>query len=149
MIRAFGPSVYAFATFPPFAALLVALIPFRHSAGLDFILKGLGDPLVPLAMFAVGLKLELRLPTEGAAFAFGLFVKMVLSPLVALLVAHVLGATGIAARVAILEAAMPPMITAGALAAFAGLAPELSAALVGYGVLGSLVTVPLWARLLS
>jgi hypothetical protein len=34
------------------------------------------------------------------------------------------------------------MITAGALATMAGLAPELCAALVGYGVLLSLVTLP-------
>jgi predicted permease len=37
---------------------------------------------------------------------------------------------------------MPPMITAGALATMAGLAPELAAALVGYGVLLALVVLP-------
>jgi hypothetical protein len=39
------------------------------------------------------------------------------------------------------------MITAAALAMAAGLAPELAAALVGWGVVASLVTVPLWAAL--
>jgi len=41
------------------------------------------------------------------------------------------------------------MITAGALAIAAGFAPELSAALVGYGLVISLVTLPLMAKLLA
>jgi len=44
---------------------------------------------------------------------------------------------------------MPSMITAGALAAAAGLAPELAAALVGYGIVLSLATLPLWLWLLG
>jgi hypothetical protein len=42
---------------------------------------------------------------------------------------------------------MPPMISAGALAAMAGLAPRLVAALVGYGVLLALLSVPALAAL--
>jgi hypothetical protein len=40
------------------------------------------------------------------------------------------------------------MITAGALAIAAGFAPELSAALVGYGIIVSLVTLPLISYLM-
>jgi hypothetical protein len=39
------------------------------------------------------------------------------------------------------------MITAGALCMSAGIAPELAAALVGYGIVLAQVTVPLWAAL--
>ena len=49
------------------------------------------------------------------------------------------------ARVTVLEAAMPSMVTAGALAIAHGLAPRLAAAMVGYGLLLSLATLPLWA----
>jgi predicted permease len=59
-----------------------------------------------------------------------------------------LGMRGLPAQVAILEAGMPPMITAGAMASMAGLVPELCAALVGYGVAIAFVSVPLWAALL-
>jgi predicted permease len=38
------------------------------------------------------------------------------------------------------------MVTAGALAIGHGLAPRLAAAMVGYGVLLSLLTLPLWAQ---
>jgi predicted permease len=48
-------------------------------------------------------------------------------------------------RVNVLETAMPPMITAAALAIAHCLAPRLAAALAGYGILFSLVTLPLWA----
>ena len=53
-----------------------------------------------------------------------------------------------AASVGVLETAMPPMITAGALAISHRLAPSLAAALVGYGTVLSLVTLPLWAAML-
>jgi hypothetical protein len=41
------------------------------------------------------------------------------------------------------------MITAGALAIAAGFAPALSAAMVGYGILVSLITLPLIASLIE
>ena len=47
-------------------------------------------------------------------------------------------------QVNVLESAMPTMITAGALAIAHNLAPRLAAALVGYGILLSLVTLPAW-----
>ena len=44
---------------------------------------------------------------------------------------------------------MPTMITAAALAIAAGLAPRLAAAMIGYGILLSLATLPAWAWLLA
>lgn len=52
-------------------------------------------------------------------------------------------------RATVLEAAMPSMITAAALAIAHGLAPRLAAALVGYGIVLSMATLPLWAALLA
>lgn len=134
--------------FPPFIALLVALIPFPHPRVLESVLERVGDTLVPLAMFAVGLKLSFRPPAERGALIFGLGAKMLLSPLVAFAFVSLVGASPPVVRVAVFEAGMPSMITAGALSILAGLAPELAAALVGYGVLLALVTLPVLARLL-
>ena len=50
------------------------------------------------------------------------------------------------ARATVLEAAMPPMVTAGALAIAQQLAPRLAAAMVGYSLLLSLLTLPLRAQ---
>ncbi|WP_151028996.1 AEC family transporter [Aliarcobacter cibarius] len=69
-----------------------------------------------------------------------LIVKLIFAPIVAIIVCKIFGWTGLAATVSILEAAMAPMITAGAIAAMAGLAPRLSSAIVGYGILFSFVT---------
>jgi predicted permease len=128
--------------FPPFIALLAALVPFHHPAWLESVLQRLGEALVPVAMCAVGLTLRLRLPGEPLAFAIGLATKMALFPFLVAVACAAVGVHGPAVRVAVLESAMPPMITAGALATMAGLAPELAAALVGYGVLLALALLP-------
>jgi malate permease and related proteins len=45
-----------------------------------------------------------------------------------------------AALISIMESGMGPMISAGAVASMAGLAPRLSSAIVGYGILISFFT---------
>jgi predicted permease len=136
------------ARFPPFVALVVALLPLPRPEPLDDVLLWVGRALVPIAMFAVGLKLRLGRPSDGVPLAVGLGLKMAVAPLLAFALGRLLGAHGAPARVAVLEAGMPPMITAGALAVLANLAPPLASALVGYGVLFSLVTLPAIAWLL-
>lgn len=138
-------------TFPPFLALLAALA--LH--GLSFpgpalaLLNSLAATLVPLVMIAVGYQLTLRLRPELLLPMFiGLAIKLVISPLIALLGCRLIGLENLAVQVAILEAGMPPMVSAGALAIMAGLAPELTAALVGVGILFSFLTLPLLAQLL-
>jgi len=132
--------------FPPFVALAIALLPWHLPPSADPILKRVGDALVPVAMFTVGLKLELGLGARDiAATAMGLAIKMGALPLIALGLAVALHAQGDALRVVTLESAMPPMITAGAMAMSAQLRPRLAAALVGYGILAAIAILPLWA----
>jgi len=136
-------------TFPPFLALLLSLLPLpAHPAWLDAVLQALSNALVPVAMFAVGLRLRITPPPQRLAFGLGLGIKLLLLPACALGISLLAGASGMVRAVAVLESAMPAMITAGALAMSAGIAPELAAALVGYGILLAQVTVPLWGVLL-
>jgi predicted permease len=136
-------------TFPPFLALLISLLPLpAHPHWLGVVLQSLSQALVPVAMFAVGLRLRIRPPQQRLAFALGLTIKLLMLPAFALGIATLWGASGLVRSVAVLESAMPAMITAGALAMSAGIAPELAAALVGYGILLAQLTVPLWAALL-
>jgi malate permease and related proteins len=51
-------------------------------------------------------------------------------------------------KVAVLESAMPTMITAGALLMAYGVASELAAAFVSWGLIISLVSVSAWSVLL-
>jgi predicted permease len=135
------------AGFPPMLALVAALtiMPEHPPEAISEGLKRLSGALLPLVTLAVGMQIRFKLPRRdllplGAGLAF----KLLLLPLLALALCGPLGLSGDIRKVAVLQAAMPSMITAGALAAAAGLAPELAAALVGYGIVLSLATLPLW-----
>lgn len=137
--------------FPPFVALAVALtvMPAAPPPLVEGLLLHLSDALLPIVTFAVGLELRFRLPRGALGpLAAGLVLKLALLPLAAWLLVRLLGLDGIAASATVFESAMPPMITAGALASSHRLAPDLAAALVGYGVLISLATLPVWSFLL-
>lgn len=138
--------------FPPFVALLIGLtlMPVEPPSFVANGLQRLADALLPLAMLAIGLSIQLVLPREELRpLALGLSLKLVVMPLLALLIAPLLGMGGLAHDAVVLEAAMPPMITAGALAIAHNLAPRLAAAMVGYGILLSLLTLPVWAGVLG
>jgi len=133
-------------TFPPFIAFVLALVLRGMTLPLPLasLLEALAATMVPLVMIAVGRQLTLRLQRDILEpFAAGLLLRLVVSPLVALLLCRLAGLDGLVARVTAFEAAMPPMVTAGALAIAAGFPPVLVAALVGYGILAALVTLPL------
>jgi predicted permease len=133
--------------FPPFIALLVALLPLPRPAALEAVLHMISSALVPAAIFAVGLRMRITPPPERSAFAFGLLLKLVVLPACALGLAHALGTAVEVRSVMVLQSGMPAMITAGALAVAAGLAPELAAALVGWGIMLAPATLGLWAAL--
>ena len=135
--------------FPPLWALVVGLtvMPASPPSWIDGALLRLSEALLPLAMLTIGLSVQFALPRdELKPLAAGLVLKLALMPALALLLVPLLGMTGDMARTTVLEAAMPSMVTAGALAIAQGMAPRLAAAMVGYGLLLSLVTLPLWAR---
>jgi malate permease and related proteins len=136
--------------FPPIWALIVGftVMPAEPPHGLAGALQRLSDALLPLAILAIGLSVKLALPRdELKPLAVGLTLKLVFMPALALLLVPLLGLHGDIARTTVLESAMPSMVTAGALAIAHHLAPRLAAAMVGYGLLLSLLTLPLWARL--
>ena len=137
--------------FPPFVALVLALtvMPAAPPAAVDAILGRLADALLPVVAMAVGLQVRLALPRrEVVPLAVGILCKLILLPLLVWQLLPLLGLEGDMGRAAVLESAMPPMITAGALAISQGLAPRLAAAFVGYGIVLSLLTLPLWHWLL-
>src|SRR5690606_2803854 len=114
-------------------------------AWLDAVLLEIGNALVPSAIFAVGLRLRITPPKQVSAFVAALSTKLLLMPLCALFLAQLLGAPRDILQVAVLESGMPPMITAGAALMAAGLAPELTAALVGWGIILGVFSVSTWA----
>jgi predicted permease len=135
--------------FPPFVALVIALFLLstesKYPPSLEQLIRMVSVTLVPVVMVAVGLQLQLKIPRHDlAAFVFSLSAKLILMPALALLALLLTGLDGLAVKVSVLEAAMPPMITAGAIAMAAGLRTHLVSAIIGYGVLVSVLTLPLW-----
>jgi predicted permease len=70
-------------------------------------------------------------------------IKLIAAPLIVLLFCRIIGISGQAVQVSIMEAGMPPMVTASAMAVIAGMENELAVALVGVGMILSFATIPL------
>lgn len=135
-------------TFPPFLALLLALVLMRadYPAWLSDVLRRLGDTLSPLALVSVGLQLRLdQLQGNRSPLALGLGFKLLLAPLaLALLYVGVLRAAGSIVRITLFEAAMGPMIGGAIVGIQHGLDPPLITLMVGVGITLSFLTLPLW-----
>jgi predicted permease len=135
-------------TFPPFIALVLALaliaVPFAPP--LQSALGRLGDTLAPLALLSVGLQLRFDVLREhGRALCAGLTYKLMVCPaLVVALLWSLSIEADMVARVSVIEAAMPPMIGAGIVAAQANLDARLVSALIGIGIPLGLSTAALW-----
>lgn len=139
------------AKFPPLWALLFALtlMPEQPPRWIGTGLKQLADAMLPLVMLAVGFSIQLRLPRdELTPLGVGLLLKLLVMPALALPISWAFGLQRAMLQANVLESAMPTMITAAALAMSHRLAPRLAAALVGYGILLSLVTLPAWVWVL-
>ncbi|WP_045770768.1 AEC family transporter [Xanthomonas albilineans] len=140
------------ARFPPLWALAFALtlMPVRPPTWIASGLQHLADAMLPLVMLAVGFSIQLRLPRdELVPLAAGLALKLLLLPALVWLLSLALGLRGQLLQANVLESAMPTMITAALLAISHRLAPRLAAALVGYGILLSLLTLPAWLWVLG
>ncbi|MDD5284215.1 MAG: AEC family transporter [Desulfuromonadaceae bacterium] len=138
--------------FPPSLALAVgiALLPWgAYSPLVERLLQNIATTMTPLVMTAIGFQLKLQLqPTSRSPLCLGLLLKLILAPAAAISICRLFGMHGLAVDVSIIEAGMPPMVTAGALAVVAGMDAELSAALIGLGLLLSFGTLPLFYWLL-
>lgn len=139
-------------TSPPLIALVVALL----LMGVEFhpviskVLSSFANTIVPIALVAVGLQLQFKLPREDLKpFSVALFIKLLIAPIIAIIICKIFDWNNQASIVSIMEAGMAPMITAGAIASMAGLAPRLSSAIVGYGILISFVTTGILFKLIS
>lgn len=139
-------------TFPSFVALVLALClkSVTYPAFFNLVLDSLAATLVPVIMIAVGFQFRLQLDNkEAKPLIFALGVKLLLMPLLALGFLSLFQPDPLLLQVVVFEAAMPPMVSAGAIAIGAGLALRLVPALVGLGLLLSFISLPLWYALLQ
>ncbi|MCA9773501.1 MAG: AEC family transporter [Myxococcales bacterium] len=109
------------------------------------ILKGielLGAPTIPVMLFALGYRLRgsrlhaVRMALVGCAIRIGGGLAL------AVAATHVFGLTGLAAKVVILQGAMPPAAFNFVLAEMYDADPEMVASAVALGTFASIVTIP-------
>ena len=139
-------------TFPPFISLVVALflMGVEFNPILSKVLASFSSTIVPMALVAVGLQLQFKLPKEDLKpFSIALVIKLIIAPIFAIIICKIFSWDNEVSVVSIMESAMAPMITAGAIASMAGLAPRLSSAIVGYGILISFITTAILFKLIN
>jgi predicted permease len=136
------------ATFPPLIALVLAIVlrPLPFPAPLDIALARIGDTLAPLALISVGVQLRLNaFRAQARLLSIGLGYKLVACPAIVFAILWLLDAElDTTSRVSMIEAAMPPMIGAGIVAAEARLDAPLVSTMIGVGIPLGLVTATLW-----
>lgn len=140
--------------FPPFIGFTVAVIltmaGWRADGIVQVVLQRFADMLAPLALISVGLQLKVReIRDDWRLLTWGLGFKLLVSPILIFGIYKLIGVPHEIFRVAVLEAAMAPMITSSILAASYGLHPRLAGLMVGVGVPFSFLTLTIWYKLLS
>jgi malate permease and related proteins len=138
--------------FPAFVGLIAGFI-----AGVcggwpplvDMFVTRLGATLTPVALFSIGLQFTLRVDRSrlGAA-ALALGWKLAVAPLAIYLLGTAVGASGLVLTVAVLQAAMAPMVSTAILSAQYNLDQEVATMALGAGLIISLVSVPFLGHLL-
>ena len=150
-----GAIVQKILFFPPFIGFAMAVsmnvLDLHFPEGVRGGLLRIGNTVTPVALIAVGLQLRIAKRSKHWGFlGLGLVYKLVLAPaLIFVLYVVVLGGTGTAIRVSVLESAMAPMITASILATSHGLKPRLANMMVGIGIPMSFLTALSWYYILE
>lgn len=139
--------------FPSFLALAAGVMVGQFGGWpepAEAILSRIGQTLVPLALFSVGLRFRLQLGGgQALPVALALGWKLLLAPLAMLGLGLAAGIAGLPLSIGVLQSAMAPMISAAILADQHHLEPPLANTVLGAGILLSLMTVPLWNRVLG
>lgn len=133
--------------FPPFLCTLAALVlsPFVNFSILDPFLDKIAATLVPLALFSVGLQLNISAwKADFKLISISLLYKLILAPMVILAIYYMLNTTSLTAKVTVFEAAMGPMVTAAIITQDYELNPKLTGMILGLGIPVSLITTYFW-----
>jgi predicted permease len=134
--------------FPAFCALIGGIVVGALGGWpplADALIGRIAGTLTPIALFAVGLRFRLHLGREQiVAVGCGLVYKLALIPALVLGIGLLGGVRGLPLTVAVLQAAMAPMVSATILADQYKLDPPVANTLLGAGTLLAFVSVPLW-----
>lgn len=139
--------------FPPFMAFALAIVlglmGWQSQGSFKELLERLASILTPLALISVGLQLKWKeIRSDLPYLTMGLGFKLVLAPIIIFALYRLADVPQNLFSIALMEAAMAPMITASILAASYDLQPRLAGLMVGVGVPLSFLTLSAWYQFL-
>ena len=143
MIASGKPNLKEVLLFPPFLGLVLGLIkifeiPPTLAEALDFVALS----TLPVVLFALGLSVDLMGIKKNLKLSFlAVFVKVFVSFFVSLAVVKLFKLPEVAAKVSVLESAMPPMMFSAVLALRYNLNPNFAFSAVSFGMMLSFVYV--------
>jgi len=139
--------------FPPSLMFFITIIAKNFEVP-NFILltsETLGSTLVPIAMIAIGMKLELKhIFVKFHIVSMAMLLKMIIVPIIVLAgFQFFYGIDETWVKVTIIEVAMPPMTMATVLAIKGGLDEKIAINSLVLGVLLSLITISMYVSYLA
>lgn len=141
--------------FPPTIAFITAMLVPRFTdysvleKVLDPIFESLGNTMVPMALFSVGLQLGFKnWKVDKSLLLHALNYKLVIAPFIVYGISKLLNTELIYTQVGTIEAAMAPMITGSIIATEFNLRPKLSSLILSFGIILSFFTTFIWYALL-
>ena len=139
--------------FPPMIIFFITIFSknFEVPKFLIYTSTNLGATLVPIAMIAIGMKLELKhIFTKLHIVTVAVVLKMLIIPIIVLFVfKYFYGIDETWVKVTIIEVAMPPMTMAAVLAIKGGLDEKIAINSLVLGVIVSLFTITLFTSYLA
>ena len=139
--------------FPPMIMFIITIFAknFEIPKFLIYTSTNLGATLVPIAMIAIGMKLELKhIFTKLHIVTVAVVLKMLIIPIIVLFVfKYFYGIDETWVKVTIIEVAMPPMTMAAVLAIKGGLDEKIAINSLVLGVIVSLFTITLYTSYLA
>ena len=139
--------------FPPMIMFIITIFAknFEIPKFLIYTSTNLGATLVPIAMIAIGMKLELKhIFTKLHIVTVAVVLKMLIIPFIVLFVfKYFYGVDETWVKVTIIEVAMPPMTMAAVLAIKGGLDEKIAINSLVLGVIVSLFTITLFTSYLA
>ncbi|HKM19583.1 MAG TPA: AEC family transporter [Aliarcobacter sp.] len=139
--------------FPPMIIFFITIFAknFEVPKFLIYTSQNLGSTLVPIAMIAIGMKLELKhIFSKLHIVTVAVVLKMLIVPIIVLFVfKYFYGIDETWIKVTIIEVAMPPMTMAAVLAIKGGLDEKIAINSLVLGVIVSLFTITLFTSYLA
>ncbi|MCB0496525.1 MAG: AEC family transporter [Cyclobacteriaceae bacterium] len=139
-------------TFPPFIALIVAVVLPNGAidGNLLLVLEKLGSTLSPVAMLIVGYQVARFVDFKfSKPIFYGLGYKLFIAPMLIVGVLYFLKIEEPIFKASVMEAAMAPMVTIAILVSDYKILPKLTAQVLTWGILASFPTTFLWYLILE